>query len=70
MPSSPITSQQIEGEKVEAVTDFIFLGSKITADNDCSHKIKRRFFPRKENYDKLRQHIKKKKQKTEPSLCH
>ena len=39
--SSPITSQQIEGEKVEAVTDFIFLGSKITVDGDCSHEIKR-----------------------------
>ena len=40
--SSPITSWQIEGEKVEAVKDFIFLGSKITADGDCSHEIKRR----------------------------
>ena len=39
MASVPITSRQIEGEKVEAVTDFIFLGSKITADSDCSHKI-------------------------------
>ena len=42
MASSPIISWQIEGEKVEAVTDFIFLGSKITADGDCSHEIKRR----------------------------
>ena len=41
MPSGPITSWQIDGEKVEAVTDFIFLGSKITTDGDCSHKIKR-----------------------------
>ena len=39
--SSPITSWQIEGEKVEAVTDFIFLGSRITADSDCSYEIKR-----------------------------
>ena len=39
--SGPITSWQIDGEKVETVTDFIFLGSKITADGDCSHKIKR-----------------------------
>ena len=39
--SSPITSRQIDGEKVEAVTDYIFSGSKITADSDCSHKIKR-----------------------------
>ena len=41
--SSPITSWQIEGEKVETVTDFIFLGSKITVDGNCSHEIKRRF---------------------------
>ena len=41
MASGPITSWQIEGEKVEAVTDFLFLGSKITADSDCSHEIKR-----------------------------
>ena len=41
MASSPITSWQIEGEKVAAATDFIFLGSKITADGDCSHEIKR-----------------------------
>ena len=41
MESGPITSWQIEGEKVEAVTDFLFLGSKITADSDCSHDIKR-----------------------------
>ena len=41
MTSSPITSWQIEGEKVEVVTDFIFLGSKITVDGDCSHDIKR-----------------------------
>ena len=41
MASSPITSWQIEGGKVEAVTDFIFLGSKITVDGDCSPEIKR-----------------------------
>ena len=41
MASSPITSWKIEGEKVEAVTDFLFLGSKITADGDCSHEIRR-----------------------------
>ena len=41
MASSPIISWQIDGEKVETVKDFIFLGSKITADGDCSHKIKR-----------------------------
>ena len=44
MVSSPITSWQIEEERVEAVTNFIFLGSKITADGDCSHEIKRRLF--------------------------
>ena len=42
MATSPITSWQIEGGKVEAVTDFIFLGSKVTVDGDCSHEIKRR----------------------------
>ena len=41
MISGPITSWQIDGEKMETVTDFIFLGSKITADGDCSHEIKR-----------------------------
>ena len=42
MASGPITSRQIEGEKVEIVTDFLFLGSKVTADGDCSHEIRRR----------------------------
>ena len=42
MASGPSTSWQIEGEKVEVVTDFLFLGSKITADDDCSHEIRRR----------------------------
>ena len=41
MASSPITSWQIDGETVETVADFIFLGSKITADGDCSHEIRR-----------------------------
>ena len=43
MASGPITSWQIDGETVETMTDFIFLGSKITADGDCSHEIKRQF---------------------------
>ena len=43
--SSPITSWQIDGETMETVTDFIFLGSKITADSDCSHEIKRCLLP-------------------------
>ena len=42
MASDPITSWQIDGEKVEVVTNFLFLGSKITADGDCSHEIRRR----------------------------
>ena len=45
MASGPITSWQIEGETMETVTDFIFLGSKITADGDCSHEIKRHLLP-------------------------
>ena len=44
MATSPITSWQIDGETVETVADFIFLGSKITADGDCSHEIKRHLF--------------------------
>ena len=44
MASSPITSWQIDGETVETVTDFMFLGSKITADGDCGHEIRRRLF--------------------------
>ena len=43
MASGPITSQQIDGETMKTVTDFIFLSSKITADGDCSHEIKRHF---------------------------
>ena len=45
MASSPITSRQIDGETVETVSDFIFLGSKITTDGDCSHEIKRCLLP-------------------------
>ena len=47
MASSPITSWEIDGETVETVSDFIFWGSKITADSDCSHKIKRCLLGRK-----------------------
>ena len=47
MASCPITSWQIDGETMKTVTDFIFLGSKITADGDCSHKIKRCLLPGK-----------------------
>ena len=59
MASSLITSWQIKGEKVEAVTDFIFMGSKITVDGDCSHEIKKTLAPWKKSYDKPRQSIKK-----------
>ena len=44
MTSSPITSWKIEGEKVEVLTDFLFLGSEITVDGDCSHEIRRQLF--------------------------
>ena len=54
MASGPITSREIDGETVETVSDFIFLGSKITADSDCSHEIKRSFTPWKESYDQPR----------------
>ena len=54
MASGPITSWQIDGETVETAADFIFLGSKITADGDCSHEIKRRLTPWKKSYDQPR----------------
>ena len=57
MASSPITSWQIDGETVETVRNFIFLGSKITADGDCSHE--KTLFPGEKSYDQPRQHIKK-----------
>ena len=59
--SGPITSWEIDGETVETVSDFIFGGSKITADGDCSHEIKRRLLPWKESYDQPRWHIQKQK---------
>ena len=58
MASRPITSWQIDGETVETVADFIFGGSKITADGDYSHEIKT-LTPWKKSYDQPRQHIKK-----------
>ena len=58
MASGPITSWQIDGETVAPVADFIFLGSQVTADGDCSHEIKRRL-PLGRSYDQPRQHIKK-----------
>ena len=59
MASGPITLWQTDGETMETVKDFIFLGSKITADADCSHEIKKRFAPWKKSYDQPREHIKK-----------
>ena len=58
MASGPITSRQVDGETMERVADFIFGGSKINEDGDCSHEIKT-FTPWKESYDQPRQHIKK-----------
>ena len=69
MPSRPITSWQIDEETTETVTDFIFLGSKISVDGECSHEIKKKqkqnktkkktLAPRKKGYNKPREHIKK-----------
>ena len=58
MASGSITSWQIDGETMETVTDFIFLGSKITADGDCSHEIMT-LAPWRKSYDQPKQHIKK-----------
>ena len=54
MASSPIISWQIDGETVETVRDFIFVDSKITADGDCSHEIKKMLAPWKKSYDQPR----------------
>ena len=59
MASGPITSWQIDGETMETVADFIFWDSKITADGDCSHEIKRCLLLGNKSYDQPRQHIKK-----------
>ena len=60
MASTPITSWKMDGETVETVSDFIFWGSKITADGDCSHEIKKKTLaPWKKRYDQPRQHFKK-----------
>ena len=65
MASSPITSWQIEGERVETVTDFIFLGSEITVDGDCSHEIKRYLLFERKTMTNLDNVLKK----AETSLC-
>ena len=59
MASGPITSREIDGETVQTVADFIFLGSKITADGVCSHEIKRLLLLGRKSYDQPRQRIKK-----------
>ena len=59
MASGPITSWQIDGETMQTVTDFIFLGFKITADGDCHHEIKKMLGPWKKSYYQPRQYIKK-----------
>ena len=59
MANSPIISWQIDGEAMETMTDFIFFGSKITADGDCSQEIKRLPAPWEKSSDQPRQHIKK-----------
>ena len=59
MASGPITSWQIDGKTMETMRDVISLGSKITADGDCSHEIKKKFAPWKKSYDQPRQHIQK-----------
>ena len=59
MASGPMTSWEIDGETVETVSDFILGGSKITADGDCSHEMKKMLAPWKKSYDQPRQHIKK-----------
>ena len=75
MASNPITSWKIEGEKVKAVTDFIFLGSKIIADCDYSHEIKT-LAPWQESYDKCRLRIRKRRRYLAdssmpgPPVCH
>ena len=59
MASGPITSWQIDGDTEETVTDFIFLGSKITTDGNCSQEIKRHLLFGRKSYEKPRQHVKK-----------
>ena len=66
--SGHITSWQIDGETMEAATDFNFLGSKITAGGDCSHKIKG-LVPWKKSYDQPRQHIKKQRHYLPAKVC-
>ena len=68
MASGSITSWEIDGERAETVSDFIFLGSKITADGDCSYEIKT-LAPWKKSYDQPRQHIKKQRHYFADKVC-
>ena len=69
MASSPITSWQIEGEKVEAMTNFLFLGSKITVDGECSQKIRRQLLLWQESYDKPKQCVKNQRHHFDDKVC-
>ena len=69
MASGPITSWQIDGERVETVADFILLGSKITADGDCSHEIKRRLLPRRKVMTSLNSTLKSRDISLPTKIC-
>ena len=69
MVSGPINPWQIDGETIGTVTDFIFLGSKISADGDCSHEIKKRLLLWKKSYDKPIQCIKKQRHHFTDKVC-
>ena len=69
MASSPITSWQIDGKTVETVADFIFLGSKITADGDCSHEIKRRLLLRRKVMTNLESMLKSRDVTLSTKVC-
>ena len=67
--SSPITSWQMDGETLQTVSDFILGGSKIIADGDCSHEIKKTLTPWKESFDQPRQHIQKQRHYFANKVC-
>ena len=69
MASGPITSWELDGETVEAVSDFIFWGSKITADGDCSHEIKRRLLPRRKVMTSLNSTLKSRAISLPTKIC-
>ena len=70
MASSPITSWEIDGQKVETMTEFIFLGSKITVDGDCNHEIKRRLLLGRKAVTNLDSILKKNRDITFPTKVH